>query len=142
MRLALTTCLAAFGAAIALPAAAQEIPDMVGTWKGKATAVYIGPNPYRLPDGDRPTFGDNEVEFTYVIKEQRDSRFAGETEGSFTETLIGALQAPDFQSGLMLDDDGEYPFTLRDGNTVMDFCYRHQYPTSKVVSCFTIEKQP
>ncbi len=135
-------CLAGMAAfALASTAGAQDIPNLVGTWKGDATAVHIGPNPYRLPDGNKPTFGDNIVQFTYVVKEQRDSRFAGETEGKFKEIFIGALQPPDFRSGVFLDEDGEYPFTLRDPQT-MDFCYRHLYPTSKVVACFTLKKQP
>lgn len=133
--------IAATGLALSSAAEAQEIPNLVGTWKGDAKAVHIGPNPYRLPDGNRPTFGDNIVQFTYVVKEQKDSRFAGETEGKFKEVFIGALQPPDFRSGVFLDEDGEYPFTLRDPET-MDFCYRHLYPTSKVVACFTIKKQP
>ena len=37
-------------------------------------------------------FGDNVIEFTYVIKEQVGTRFSGETEGKFTETIIGALK--------------------------------------------------
>lgn len=131
----------AAGSAAVLPVAAQEIPDLVGTWKGGAKAVHIGPNPYRVPEGNGPNFGNDVVEFTYVVKEQQDSRFTGETVGRFTETFIGALQPPEFRSGIFLDDDGEYSFTLRDPTTI-DLCYRHLYPTSKVVACFTIQKQP
>jgi len=123
------------------PAGAEDIPDLVGTWKGGTQAVYIGPNPYRIPQKNGPNFGDNIVEFTYVIKEQVGTRFAGETVGNFTETIIGALKPPDFRSGVFLDNDGQYDFTLRDANTI-DLCYWHLYPTSKVVSCWTITKQP
>ena len=41
-----------------------------------------------------------------------------------TETIIGTLRPPEFRSGIMLDNDGEYDFTLRDAKT-MDVCYRH-----------------
>jgi hypothetical protein len=125
---------------VALPAAADEIPNLVGTWKGTARAVHIGPTPYRIPDGPGPTFG-GDLEFTYVIKEQQDGRFAGETEGKYTEQFLGALQPPAYQSGVMVDSDGDYTFTLRDATT-MDACYRHVYPSSKVVACFTLTKQP
>jgi hypothetical protein len=106
----------AFGllAAMSLPAAAQQVPDMVGTWKGKASAVHIGSNPYRVAQGNGVQFPANEIEFTYTIKEQHGNRFAGESAGvDYKETIIGALQ-PDNKGGIMLDDDGRYDFTLPD----------------------------
>lgn len=121
--------------------AAEDIPDLVGTWKGGTQAVHIGPNPYRVPETNGPNFGDNVIEFTYVIKEQVGTRFSGETEGKFTETIIGALKPPEYRSGIFLDNDGQYDFTLRDNDTI-DMCYWHLYPTSKVVSCWTITRQP
>ena len=123
------------------PAAAQDVPNLVGTWKGETQAVHIGPNPYRVPEHNGPNFPDNFIEFTYVVKEQHGTRFAGVTEGKFIETFIGALKPPDFRSGIFIDDDGQYDFTLRDDTTI-DMCYWHQYPTSKVVSCWTLTKQP
>ncbi len=61
--------------------------------------------------------------------------------GKVTETIIGTLRPPEFRSGIILDNDGESDFTLRDAKT-MDVCYRHINMTSKVVACFTLEKQP
>ena len=124
-----------------LPAAADEIPNLVGTWKGMAKAVHVGPTPYRVAEGNGPTFGSNEIEFVYVVKEQQDSRFAGETVGKFTETFVGALAPPAYRTGVFVDEDGSYDFTLRDPATI-DLCYHHVYPTSKVVACFTLTKQP
>jgi hypothetical protein len=132
---------AAFAAVSAGVAQAQEIPDLVGTWKGETQAVHIGPNPYRVPEHNGPNFPDNFIEFTYVVKEQKGARFAGETEGKFTETFIGMLRPPDYRSGIFVDDDGQYDFTLRDDTTI-DMCYWHQYPTSKVIACWTLTKQP
>ncbi len=120
---------------------AQEIPDLVGTWKGETQAVFIGANPYRLPDKNGVNFGDSLIEFTYVVKEQHGTRFAGETVGKFTETFIGMLKPPDFQSGIFVDTDGQYDFTLRDEKTI-DMCSWHQYPTSTVVAGWTLTKQP
>jgi hypothetical protein len=122
-------------------AMADDIPNLVGTWKGGTQAVHIGPNPYRVPESNGPNFGNNVIEFTYVIKEQEGTRFAGETEGKFVETIIGALKPPEYRSGIFLDNDGQYDFTLRDENTI-DMCYWHLYPASKVVSCWTITRQP
>ena len=105
---------AGFAAGGAGLAHAQEIPNLVGTWKGETQAVHIGPNPYRVPEHNGPNFPENFIEFTYVVKEQQGTRFAGETVGKFTETFIGALKPPDFRSGIFIDVDGQYDFTLRD----------------------------
>jgi hypothetical protein len=122
-----------------LPAVAQDIPNLVGTWKGTAYAVHIGSNPYRVAQGKGPNFPDNGIEFTYVISEQHGNRFAGEmSAGKFTETIIGALQ-PDNKGGVMLDDDGKYLISLVDADT-MDICYTHQFPTSRVAACWQLKR--
>jgi hypothetical protein len=132
-------CTAALVAA-ATSASAQTVPNLVGTWKGKPEAVFVGPNPHRPSDGTVPGFG-GEMELTYVFKQQQGTRFAGEFLGKFTETVIGTLRPPAFQSGIMVDNDGEYDFTLRNPTT-MDVCYRHNNTSSKVVACWTMQKQP
>jgi len=124
----------------AAPAAAQEVPNLVGTWKGTTYAVHIGANPYRVAQGNAVMFPENLVEFTYVITEQHGSRFAGEMSGgNFKETVIGMLR-PDNGGGIILDDDGRYDFVLRDANTI-EWCYAHSYPTSKVLACWTSTRQ-
>lgn len=125
--------------AVPLAAAAQQPPNMVGTWKGTEYGVNIGPSPYRAVEGRGPHFAPNSLEFTYVINEQHDNRFAGEvSSGKFKETLIGAIRS-DNRGGMMLDDDGQYFFTLIDPFS-MDICYYHHNPTSKFVGCFRVFK--
>lgn len=135
---------AIFGAAVmfAAPfASAQTPPNLVGTWKGKAQAVFVGPTPYRVAEGSGPNFG-GEIEYSYVVKQQQGTRFSGDqSAGKVTETIIGALRPPEFRSGIIIDQDGESDFTLRN-TTTMDVCYRHINLTSRVVACFTLEKQP
>jgi hypothetical protein len=135
---------AVFGATIvfaASSASAQTPPNLVGTWKGKAEAVFVGPTPYRVAEGTGPNFG-GEIEYSYIVKEQKGSRFSGDqTAGKVTETIIGTLRPPEFRSGIILDHDGESDFTLRNATT-MDVCYRHINMTSKVAACFTLVKQP
>lgn len=126
--------------ATAATSQAQEVPDLIGTWKGETQAVHIGPNPYRIPENNGPNFPENFIEFTYVVKEQVGTRFAGETVGKFNESFIGMLRPPDFRNGIFIDDDGQYDFSLRDEKTI-DMCYWHQYPTSKVVACWALTKQ-
>ena len=116
------------------PAPAQDVPNLVGTWKGTAQAVSIGANPYRETT-TQPVFSANEIEFTFTITEQKGNRLSGtSTDGRRKETLIGAL-SPNNQGGVILDDDGQYLFTIRDRDT-LDACYFHSNTTSKVVACY------
>jgi hypothetical protein len=137
-------CLICFAGALGLliaatAARAEDPPKLVGTWKGTAFAVHIGSNPYRAAERNGPNFPPNGIEFTYSITEQQGNRFAGtSTNGKFTETLIGAI-SPDNRSGIILDDDGEYTFTVRDADT-LDVCYRHSFPTSRVVGCWPLTR--
>ena len=120
-------------------AQAQDVPDLVGTWKGMLQAVIIGANPYRVPEKPGPVFADKEIEFTYRIDRQQGNRFIGEMNvGEIRETLIGAVSM-DNRTGLFLDDDGRYDFTLADPQT-MNVCYAHSYPTSKAVTCFRLKR--
>jgi hypothetical protein len=85
-------------------------------------------------------FSSDVREFTFVIKEQQGNRFSGEsTDGKRTERIIGGI-SPDNRSGIVLDDDGQYLFTIRDNNT-LDACYSHSNPKSKVVSCYSWIRQ-
>jgi hypothetical protein len=119
----------------------SDPPDLTGTWKGIATAISIGSNPYRPQVGDGPYFSDDEIEFTFNIAEQREARFAGTiSAGERTETLIGGLIPPNFTAGIFLDDDGRYTFTIRDENTI-DLCYDHLNPQSKVVACYSLSRE-
>lgn len=119
--------------------AAQEIPNVVGTWKGSTRAVIIGSNPYRIAEAKGPNLPPNLIEFTYSITQQEDNRFVGTSgAGKFSETLIGAIN-PDNKTGIMIDDDGQYQFTFRDPDT-MDMCYWHSNLTSKVVSCWQLKR--
>lgn len=131
---------AAMGAA-SDPASAQSGPNLVGTWKGMAQAVQMGVNPYRAPPSSAPVFSASAMEFTITIVEQKDNRFTGKkTAGDRSETLIGAI-SPNNQGGVMLDDDGQYLFTIRDPNT-LDVCYNHLNPSGKVVACYTWKRGP
>jgi hypothetical protein len=119
---------------------AQTVPNLVGTWKGSAQAVFLGSNPYRPNRNAGANYSPDVREFTFVIKEQNDNRFSGEsTDGKRTEKLIGGI-SPDNKSGIVLDDDGQYVFTIRDNDT-LDSCYSHSNAKSKVVSCYSWKRQ-
>ena len=75
------------------------------------------------------------LEFTFTITTQQGNRFSGQSsDGKRTENLIGAI-SPNNKNGIVLDDDGQYLFTVRDSNT-LDACYSHSNANSKVVSCY------
>jgi len=125
----------------ASPTLAADVPNLVGTWSGEAQAVIIGPNPYRIPESDGPSFPEAKITFTYEITQQEGARFAGTMSGGkFNETFIGALKPPAYESGVLVDVDGEYSFTLRDPTTI-DVCYTHVYPNTRAVACWTMTKQ-
>ena len=126
-----------FGAFVTTGAAsrADEPPNLVGTWKGIAQAVHTGTNPYRAGATPEPNFSSATIEFTFTITKQQGNRFSGQSsDGKRTETLIGAI-SPSNRNGIVLDDDGQYVFTIRDSNT-LDACYSHLNASSKVVSCY------
>lgn len=138
-KIGVATAVIVAGLASAGGARAEDPPKMVGTWKGMAQAVHIGSNPYRVAEKNGPNFSGNEIEFTFAIKEQQGSRFAGtSSNGKFTETLIGAVSG-DNKTGIMTDDDGSFAFTLRDADS-LDVCYHHSFATSRVVSCWTLKR--
>ena len=86
-----------------------------------------------------PVLSSNEIEFTFTIAEQKGNRFSGtSSDGKRVETLIGAI-SPNNQSGVILDDDGQYLFTIRDRDT-LDACYFHLNPSSKVVACDALKR--
>ena len=124
-------------AAAANPALAQQPPpNLVGTWKAVSPgAAVVGSNPYFSGAPQSEPYYTEPLEFTITIKGQKANRFIGElTDGKRTEKLIGAI-SPNNLGGVMLDDDGQYVFTIRDLET-LDVCYSHTTAASKVVACF------
>lgn len=121
-------------------AIAGDVPSLVGTWKARATAVHIGHSPYRFAEKHGPIFGETEIEFVYTISEQKGQHFAGELHAAGkSEVVIGSIQ-PDNTGGVMLDNDGQYIFTLR-GADMIDTCYTHLTLSSKLAACFTLVRE-
>ena len=65
--------------------------------------MFLGTNPYRATQNKGANFSKDVREFTFVINEQHDNRFSGEsTEGKRKEQLIGAISS-DNRTGIVLD---------------------------------------
>lgn len=141
MSLRLAALTAASLLVLSLPVQADEVPNMVGTWTGTVdSAVMVGNTPDRTAEpGQAFTFSSTPIDFTFSIEQQQGARFGGKmSNAKRSETLIGHL-SPDHKSGMMLDDDGSYVFTLSDTNT-MQVCYDHSKPDSKVIACWTAKR--
>jgi hypothetical protein len=118
------------------PLAQQPPPNLVGTWKGVSPGgAVMGASPYHQGAQRAEPYFTEPLEFTITISEQKANRFTGKlTDGKRTENFIGAI-SPNNLVGVMLDDDGQYVFTIRDIET-LDVCYSHATPGSKVVACY------
>jgi hypothetical protein len=122
-------------AASTASAQAQTPPNLVGTWKTTGTAVMQGLGT-RTGNVAQPPAFVGPMEFTMTISEQNGNRFIGKIgTDKRMETLIGAI-APNNQSGMALDDDGQMQFTIRDADT-LDLCYSHLHLVAKLVACGT-----
>jgi hypothetical protein len=127
--------------ALSLPALAADAPNLVGKWTGSVDgAVMVGDTPYRVAEpGKKITFSNEPITFTFDITDQQGARFGGTmSSAKHSETLIGHFY-PDNTSGVMLDDDGQYVFTLTAPDT-LQVCYEHSKPDSKVIACWTAKR--
>ncbi len=106
---------------LAAPAIAQDVPQLVGTWKSESGV-------------------------TFVIAEQNGNQFKGEVtypsrtaDGNATDAVVGAI-APDGKTVLMADDDGHNFGTLQSA-TLLDLCYV-EVGEAPLVACAQYTKQP
>lgn len=111
--LALASGIALAGLVAALPAAAQGIPSLTGTWTGYRERISF-------------TEGYRDGTATLVITEQRGMTFKGQMawstpSGEVREDLVGAV-TPGGKLMAGADAEGNYSFALIDAGT-LDYCY-------------------
>jgi hypothetical protein len=120
-------------------AAAQDMPDMKGVWKGTTQAVHVGDLPHRKNAKPGHNFG-KVINISITIAEQEANMFKGHVEvGDQEEVLIGSFH-PATQSGVAVDSDGAMSFTL-DGTDAMHVCYWIMSTTAKATACFTLNRE-
>ena len=122
--------------------AAEQIPNLVGTWEGQAASVVMGGGRHHQP-GAIADISFVHKKFSYVIERQEGTNLVGyitnET-NQFREAMIGAIH-PDGHKGIFQDEDGRSLFDLV-GTDEMALCYSHTSTESRVAACFTLVRKP
>jgi hypothetical protein len=119
---------------------AQNAPNMIGTWTATSNSAVIGSSAHHIV----PNKGDKEIHFnkvplSLVIDRQEGLNFSGSLSSpKHKEVIIGAIM-PDFQGGVMTDEDGTHAFKIIDSTTIQN-CYV-QISKPRVASCWTAKKQ-
>jgi len=114
----------------ALPAIAQEVPALTGTWTGNSMAMTPG--------------GGGEGPVTFVVTEQDGSAFRAdvtypEGDKAETESVVG-LVAPDGKTFLYAGDVGHATGSIHSASS-LDLCYI-EIGDDAVVACTRLTKQP
>jgi hypothetical protein len=120
---------------------AQNAPNMIGTWTGTFNATIMGSSAHHIvPKKTDKEIYFNKVPFTLVIERQEGINFSGSiASNNHKEVILGAI-TPDFQGGVMVDDNGRFTFKFIDPTTIQS-CYTHIEKKSKVASCWIGKKQ-
>lgn len=120
------------------PLAAQDFPDLRGTWTGSGRGVISGALGHHDPSA-KPRFKDDKTPWTMVITEQQDGGVIG-TLGNdrLTETLIGVI-ADDGKTLYFVDEDSLLTGSLRSENE-MAFCVQ-ETGAAMVASCYVLTRQ-
>jgi hypothetical protein len=126
-------------AVLCVPATAQTVPDLRGTWKGDSESIVLGGGGHH-PGTQRTEPRLSSVPFTLVIDKQDGRRFSGTfSSPRHSETVIAVIS----RSGtiFMADDDGYTAGTMLAPNR-MELCYLHLSPAARMASCAELTKQP
>ncbi len=121
---------------VAVPAGAEEIPDLVGSWTSVVSFVRLGSSDH-FPESssENLTYGD-EINFTLVIEEQNSRRFAGERfltkNPEMSEAILGVIGFDD-ETVYMVDEDGQLDGMLI-SETEMELVYREVDPNGMIVA--------
>lgn len=123
---------AAAALVLAAPASAQQVPSLVGTWKGPS-------------DGVGMEMGYVTADYTVVIEEQRGRSFKGKViypvpGGTKSESMLGTL-APDLKTIYIVGDDGVHMGALPSAG-VLDLCYLEADDKDALALCTRLAKQP
>jgi len=113
---------------------------MIGTWTGTFNATVMGSAAHHIiPNKADKEISFNKVPFSLAINRQDGMNFSGIISTStHKEVILGAI-APDFQGGVMTDEDGTHTFKIIDSTTIQN-CYV-QISKPRVAACWIGKKQ-
>ena len=125
---------AVIGFSVASIAAADEFPNMVGTWTGTSEAVVLG-NPAYYPDRapEQSIPRSSSADFVLNLTHQDGRRMWGSvTSSNLSEPWIGAFW-DDGKSFQAVDADGQIVGRMVDSNT-MEIMYTRQADSTLITS--------
>lgn len=119
-------------------AAAQDFPNLVGTWKGDSQSIVLaGGNEHHPGKTPQPRMAS--VPFTMVIDKQDGRRFSGTfSSAKHKEPVIAVMSRNN--SFYMVDDDGYSIGQVLAPNRI-ELCYMKQSASGRVASCTEMTKQ-
>jgi hypothetical protein len=130
--------IAALTAFASTPAAAQDFPNLVGTWKGDSQSIVLSGGNEHHP-GKTPEPRLSSVPFTMVIDKQDGRRFSGTfSSAKHKEPVIAVMSRNN--TFYMVDDDG-YSIGHVIAPNRIELCYMKQSPSGRVASCTEMTKQ-
>lgn len=126
-------------------AAAQQLPDLTGTWTPSKGAHIIDGESRHAESGTEAVAGDDSLrthksDFVFRFEKQDGRTFWGTlSSAKVSERLIGAISV-DGRRFVMADEDGTFDGTVVDNDT-LDYCYVHVTPTDRAVACGLLVRQ-
>jgi hypothetical protein len=132
---------ALFALFAATPVAAQNAPDLRGTWKGESEAIIWGKSTKHQPPAE-PTDQARliKVPLTLTIDKQDGRRFSGTlTSQRASEVLVGVVS----RTGtiFLADDDGTDYATLL-GPDKIEICHLRATAETRNAACAELTRQP
>jgi hypothetical protein len=135
---------AVIGVLAGAPAAAADIPNLVGTWKavdGESVVVRFGAASEHTPEASTPTIvAPGGQAWTMVVEKQDGRAFHGHAMSpkGEKETFVGVVHR-DGEHLVIAGDDGELEGEYDDGK--LDLCWTDDRPGRAVVACSLFAKE-
>ena len=127
----------------------QYPSSMLGTWKGVSNSAVSGVGLFHpTEEGKEKAVRFRNVDYVLVIDKEENRNFVGSigvtnakhlSDVKHKEVILGAY-AKDMNSGVMVNETGNFTFKLADGKT-LEVCYTQVSSKPKVASCFEMFKQ-
>lgn len=126
-----------------LPAHAQTMIDMKGTWKATAEAIVDGLAPHHPANAEAKAAGNYRLrkqDFTYKIEGQDARRFWGTFNSEYSSSgILGSVSA-DGKWIYVANRDGLGDGQVIDNDTIA-MCWRQVAPNAVMVGCMEMKRQ-